>query len=200
MWLTRFSRLNSVALEGHAAGYGSTSSESAVLGALLLGGPVLNPSDLTKLVVQSPGGLTKTLRRLEDAGHIRRRPDPADRRALLVVLTEKGRRRRRTSRRRAAFVLRRAPCRLIGLGAFGAELAAAQGARSTGNRNRDDEKCLASSGHVTAAAHVRVAGWRRPPGRSGFSDRTAASWRPRGSGGRRGLGRTHGERSRSVGS
>ena len=81
-----------MALEGHAAGYGSTSSESAVLGALLLGGPVLNPSDLTKLVVQSPGGLTKTLRRLEDAGHIRRRPDPADRRALLVVLTDEGRR------------------------------------------------------------------------------------------------------------
>jgi DNA-binding MarR family transcriptional regulator len=92
MWLTRFSRLNSVALEGHAAGYGSTSSESAVLGALLLGGHVLNPSELTTLVVQSPGGLTKTLRRLEDAGHIRRRPDPGDRRALLVVLTEKGRR------------------------------------------------------------------------------------------------------------
>ena len=92
MWLTRFSRLNSKALEDHAAGYGSTSSESAVLGALLLGGPVLNPSDLTRLVVQSPGGLTKTLRRLEDAGYIRRRPDPADRRALLVVLTDKGRR------------------------------------------------------------------------------------------------------------
>ena len=53
---------------------------------------MLNPSDLTKLVVQSPGGLTKTLRRLEDAGHIRRRPDPADRRALLVVLTDEGRR------------------------------------------------------------------------------------------------------------
>jgi DNA-binding MarR family transcriptional regulator len=92
MWLTRFSRLNSKALEDHAAGYGSTSSESAVLGALLRGGPVLNPSDLTRLVVQSPGGLTKTLRRLEDAGYIRRRPDPADRRALLVVLTDKGRR------------------------------------------------------------------------------------------------------------
>ena len=53
---------------------------------------MLNPSRLTNLVVQSPGGLTKTLRRLEDAGHIRRRPDPADRRALLVVLTDKGRR------------------------------------------------------------------------------------------------------------
>jgi DNA-binding MarR family transcriptional regulator len=92
MWLTRFARLNSVALEGHAAGYGSSSSESAVLGALLLGGPGLNPSDLTKMVVQSPGGLTKTLRRLEDAGLVRRRPDPADRRALLVVLTDRGRR------------------------------------------------------------------------------------------------------------
>jgi DNA-binding MarR family transcriptional regulator len=92
MWLTRLSRLNSVALEGHAAEYGSTSSESAVLGALLLGGPVLNPSHLTRLVVQSPGGLTKTLRRLEDAGLVRRRPDPGDRRALLVVLTDKGRR------------------------------------------------------------------------------------------------------------
>jgi len=92
MWLTRLSRLNAVALEGHAAEYGSTSSESAVLGALLLGGPALNPSRLTNLVVQSPGGLTKTLRRLEDAGHIRRRADPGDRRALLVVLTEKGRR------------------------------------------------------------------------------------------------------------
>jgi DNA-binding MarR family transcriptional regulator len=92
MWLTRLSRLNSVALEEHASEYGSTSSESAVLGALLLGGPVLNPSSLTRLVVQSPGGLTKTLRRLEDAGYVRRRPDPADRRALLVVLTDKGRR------------------------------------------------------------------------------------------------------------
>jgi DNA-binding MarR family transcriptional regulator len=89
MWLTRLSRLNAVALEGHAAAYGSTSAESAVL---LLGGPALNPSRLTNLVVQSPGGLTKTLRRLEDAGHIRRRPDPADRRALLVVLTDEGRR------------------------------------------------------------------------------------------------------------
>lgn len=86
------SRLNSLALEANAAGSGRTMSESAVLGALLLGGPVLNPSDLTTLVIQSPGGLTKTLRRLEDTGLVRRRPDPADRRALLVVLTPKGRR------------------------------------------------------------------------------------------------------------
>ncbi len=63
-----------------------------MLGALLVAGPVLNPSVLKTLVIQSPGGLTKTLRRLEEAGFIRRVTDPADRRALLVELTPKGRR------------------------------------------------------------------------------------------------------------
>jgi DNA-binding MarR family transcriptional regulator len=92
MWLTRFSRLNAVALEGRSAAHGSTSAEDAVLGALCLGGPALSPTDLKGLVVQSPGGMTKTLRRLEDAGFIVRRPDPADGRSLLVVLTPKGRR------------------------------------------------------------------------------------------------------------
>ena len=61
-----------------------------MLGALLVGGPVLNPSVLKTLVIQSPGGLTKTLRRLEDEGLVRRVPDAADRRALLVELTAKG--------------------------------------------------------------------------------------------------------------
>lgn len=92
IWLTRFSRLNALALEGRSAGRGSTSAEDAVLGALRLGGPVLSPTELTRAVIQSPGGLTKTLRRLEVSGLIRRRPDPTDRRSLLVVLTPKGRR------------------------------------------------------------------------------------------------------------
>ena len=70
----------------------STSAEDAVLGALLIAGPVLNPSRLKALVMQSPGGLTKTLRRLEESGFVRRQSDPTDRRALLVVLTAKGRR------------------------------------------------------------------------------------------------------------
>ena len=91
-WLTRFSRLNSVALEDRSASRDSTASEEAVLGALLLAGPVLNPSKLKGLVIQSPGGLTKTLRRLEEAGLVRRQYDAADRRALLVALTAKGRR------------------------------------------------------------------------------------------------------------
>ena len=90
--LTRLSRLNNLALEERAALFGSTSAECSVLGALVLGEPVLRPSALTSAIVQSPGGLTKTLRRLEESGLIKRRADPADRRTLLVVLTATGRR------------------------------------------------------------------------------------------------------------
>jgi DNA-binding MarR family transcriptional regulator len=90
--LTRLSRLNNVALEERSALHGRTATESAVLGALLLGNSVLKPSVLATAIVQSPGGLTKTLRRLEKSGLIKRQPDPADRRTLVVVLTTKGRR------------------------------------------------------------------------------------------------------------
>jgi DNA-binding MarR family transcriptional regulator len=90
--LTRLSRLNTVALEARAAEAGMTASEAAVLAMLREVGPVLSPTRLQVLVMQSPGGLTKTLRRLEGAGFVRRVADPADRRALLVELTAKGRR------------------------------------------------------------------------------------------------------------
>jgi len=91
-WLSRLSRLNNSVLDARSADRSSTSSEDAVLGALLLAGPILNPSALKTIVIQSPGGLTKTLLRLERAGHVRRASDPADRRALLVELTSSGRR------------------------------------------------------------------------------------------------------------
>jgi DNA-binding MarR family transcriptional regulator len=90
--LTRLSRLNAVALEGRAGEVGMTASEAAVLGMLREVGPVLSPTRLQVLVIQSPGGLTKTLRRLESAGFVTRVADPHDRRALLVQLTAKGRR------------------------------------------------------------------------------------------------------------
>lgn len=91
IWLSRLSRLNSVALEACVAELGITASESAVLATLVRTGEVLSPTRLQGLVIQSPGGLTKTLRRLESAGLVRRRTDPADRRALLVEITAKGR-------------------------------------------------------------------------------------------------------------
>lgn len=90
--LTRVTRLNNVAIEAAAAEAGMTASEGAVLGTLAASGLVLSPTQLQVLVIQSPGGLTKTLRRLESAGHVRRRPDPGDRRSLLVELTPAGRR------------------------------------------------------------------------------------------------------------
>jgi len=90
--LTRLSRLNAVALEDRAGEAGITSSEGVVLMTLEVSGEPLNPSRLQGLVIQSPGGLTKTLRRLEDAGYVRRTADPDDRRALLVERTAKGRR------------------------------------------------------------------------------------------------------------
>jgi len=49
-----------------------------------------SPSDIASFVVQTSGGLTATLRRLEDDGLVRRVPDPADGRGKLVVLTDAG--------------------------------------------------------------------------------------------------------------
>ncbi|MFE3558063.1 MarR family winged helix-turn-helix transcriptional regulator [Streptomyces sp. NPDC059193] len=45
-------------------------------------------SELIKAVGLDPSTVTKMLQRLEQAGHVRRRPDPADRRASLVEATE----------------------------------------------------------------------------------------------------------------
>jgi DNA-binding MarR family transcriptional regulator len=52
-------------------------------------GPV-RQSELIKAVGLDPSTVTKSLQRLEQAGHVRRRPDPADRRASLVEATEQG--------------------------------------------------------------------------------------------------------------
>ncbi|WP_078910043.1 MarR family winged helix-turn-helix transcriptional regulator [Streptomyces sp. NRRL S-87] len=45
-------------------------------------------SELIKAVGLDPSTVTKMLQRLEHAGHVRRRPDPADRRAVLIEATE----------------------------------------------------------------------------------------------------------------
>ncbi|WP_151479817.1 MarR family winged helix-turn-helix transcriptional regulator [Streptomyces albicerus] len=46
-------------------------------------------SDLIKVVDLDPSTVTKMLQRLEQAGHVIRRPDPKDRRAVLVEATDK---------------------------------------------------------------------------------------------------------------
>jgi DNA-binding MarR family transcriptional regulator len=50
----------------------------------------LSPSELLKNVALSSGGMTARLDKLEDAGLIRRKPDPNDRRMLVIELTNHG--------------------------------------------------------------------------------------------------------------
>ncbi|MFC8229127.1 MarR family winged helix-turn-helix transcriptional regulator [Streptomyces sp. NPDC057287] len=48
-------------------------------------------AELIKAMDLDPSTVTKMLQRLEQSGHVRRRPDPDDRRAVLVEATEKSR-------------------------------------------------------------------------------------------------------------
>ena len=47
-------------------------------------------NELAREVVLSPTGMSRFVDRVENAGYVRREPDPDDRRALRVVLTDKG--------------------------------------------------------------------------------------------------------------
>src|SRR5204862_2116827 len=51
----------------------------------------LTPTQLMQSVVLSSGGMTNRLDRLQDAGWIRRKDDPEDRRGVVIELTAKGR-------------------------------------------------------------------------------------------------------------
>ena len=48
-------------------------------------------SEIAEKLVLSRGGTTKVIDRLEELGHVTRRPDPDDRRATLVEITDSGR-------------------------------------------------------------------------------------------------------------
>jgi DNA-binding MarR family transcriptional regulator len=52
----------------------------------------VSPTELSNVAMLSSGGMTSRLDRLEEAGLVRRRPDPDDRRGVLVELTAEGRR------------------------------------------------------------------------------------------------------------
>jgi DNA-binding MarR family transcriptional regulator len=74
--------------------FGLNSGEWKVLGALWRRGEPhrVSPGELAKVEELSTGAMTNRLDRLEKAGHVRRLPDPEDRRALKVELTAKGKR------------------------------------------------------------------------------------------------------------
>ena len=74
--------------------FGLNSGESKVLGILWRAGEphLASPGVLAKFAELSTGAMTNRLDRLEQAGLVRRLPDPDDRRAVQVELTEKGKR------------------------------------------------------------------------------------------------------------
>jgi DNA-binding MarR family transcriptional regulator len=95
LWLARLSRLVEQVDNRVRADVGDLdASESAVLASLLLDGPPYetSPSRLSQTIIQTSGGMAKTLRRLEQKRLIVRKPSPEDGRALRVVLTTKGQR------------------------------------------------------------------------------------------------------------
>ena len=65
----------------------------------------LGLTELAKTIVLSPSGLSKLLDRMEEAGLIERRPDPADARSTFAMITAHGRAVvRRTRRKHHAFL------------------------------------------------------------------------------------------------
>jgi len=89
--LTRLGRLNEQFLADECRAHGTTPAEFQVLAVLRRHpSPSLGPTEIARRIVQTSGGLTATLRRLEEAGHVRRTPDPSDGRGRLVCLTGAG--------------------------------------------------------------------------------------------------------------
>jgi DNA-binding MarR family transcriptional regulator len=71
--------------------FGLRFGDYTVLRVLQANAPVrLAPRRLADEVLCTTGGMTKMLDRLERGGLVARRPDPADKRALLIELTAKG--------------------------------------------------------------------------------------------------------------
>jgi DNA-binding MarR family transcriptional regulator len=84
----RFKRTLIETLSEHGLSY----EEWDVLGALRRGGPPFRRSagELAQISELSSGAMTNRLDRLEEAGLVKRLPDPNDRRGVLVELTKKG--------------------------------------------------------------------------------------------------------------
>lgn len=79
-------------MEETLADHGLTHGEWSALGILKRGGPPYRrtPGQLARMLNLSTGAMTNRLDRLQDAGLIRRLPDPRDRRSVQVELTDAG--------------------------------------------------------------------------------------------------------------
>ncbi|MFD3436266.1 MarR family winged helix-turn-helix transcriptional regulator [Streptomyces sp. NPDC058685] len=84
--VSRVARLHRMAAGKLLKGAGLYPGQEFVMMHLWDAGPV-RQSELIKAVELDPSTVTKMLQRLEQAGHVRRCPDPADRRAVLIEAT-----------------------------------------------------------------------------------------------------------------
>lgn len=87
MLVSRVARLHRIAAGKLLKDLGLYPGQEFLMMHLWETGPV-RQSELIKAVDLDPSTVTKMLQRLEQAGHVRRRPDPEDRRAVLVESTE----------------------------------------------------------------------------------------------------------------
>ncbi|MFJ8164856.1 MarR family winged helix-turn-helix transcriptional regulator [Streptomyces sp. NPDC096136] len=88
--VSRVARLHRIAAGRLLRDLGLHPGQEFVMMHLWDNGPV-RQSELIKSMGLDPSTVTKMLQRLEQAGHVRRGPDPADRRASLVEATESSR-------------------------------------------------------------------------------------------------------------
>lgn len=81
------------AIETVFAEHGLTTADFDVLAALRRAGEpfTMRPTDLSRLLMLSPAGMTNRLDRLDAAGLVHRSPDPDDRRSWSIALTDQGR-------------------------------------------------------------------------------------------------------------
>ncbi|MEU8620842.1 MarR family winged helix-turn-helix transcriptional regulator [Streptomyces sp. NPDC048623] len=87
--LSRVARLHRFAAGRRLKEMGLYPGQEFLMMALWDCGPV-RQSVLIRELDLDPSTVTKMLQRLEQSGHVRRRPDPDDRRAVLVEATEEG--------------------------------------------------------------------------------------------------------------
>jgi DNA-binding MarR family transcriptional regulator len=90
--LARLERLNEAFMSAVCRRHDISPSELRVLAMLRhrVDDGRVSPSQLAEWIVQTSGGLTATLRRLEEAGYVVRVEDPDDGRGRLVQLTDDG--------------------------------------------------------------------------------------------------------------
>ena len=88
--LARLGALNDVLITECCTREGMTAAELRTLGVLRRTGGEASPSVIARMIVQTSGGLTATLKRLEGRDLVTRRADPTDGRGRLVVHTPAG--------------------------------------------------------------------------------------------------------------